>query len=183
MKKTNVVKLLTYLSSAYPAKMKFPLSGQEETKLMLEVWYDFLEEYDDNLVLIAAKKLIVNSPDWPPTIGNVVKEVEDIIRPAEEKISGAEAWKLVLRAVRVYGYYRSEEAMKSLPEKVQEAVKNFGGFASICHSEANSTFVRKQFIDIYINIDKRYKENNYLPEPIRKRLKLLEKNSDDNLIE
>ncbi|RCW44736.1 MULTISPECIES: replicative helicase loader/inhibitor [unclassified Halanaerobium] len=183
MKKTNVVKLLTFLSHAYAQRMKFPLKGQKQTEMMVEVWHEFLERYEDRLILTAAKKLAVNNSDWPPSVGAIVKEAEDIVTPAEDKITGDEAWKLVLKAVRKYGYYKPDEGMNSLPEKVQEAVKNFGGFRAICHSKANSSYVRKQFVEIYDSIAERYRKYNYLPESVKENLKKLNDDCDQNYLE
>src|SRR5690554_916111 len=167
MDRTDLVKVLTFISNSYPGKFEFPLGSREETKFFTETWYSFLKDYDYQLVRTAVKKLIINKQSWPPAVGELVHEIESIITPAEEKLSGGEAWQLTLEAVRKYGYYRAGQAMKSLPPLVKKTVQCFGGFAAVCHSEIHSSFARQNFIKIYKELASKKQNNDFLPPSLR----------------
>ena len=92
--------------------------------------------------------------------------------PDEAKITAGEAWYLALKAVRKYGYYNSNEGMASLPESVREAVRNFGGFASLCHSKDNE-YVKNRFLKIYQEVNSKRKDSAYLPRPFKEKLLLI----------
>jgi len=75
MKKAELIKVLVFLSNAYPRKFKFPLKTKRDNKEFIETWYDFLGDYDYLTVKNTAKKLIIRKTEWPPTLGEVVKEI------------------------------------------------------------------------------------------------------------
>jgi len=173
MTRTNLVKVLTFISNSYPGKFKYPLDSREETKFFTETWYSFLQDYDYQLVRTAVKKLIVNKPTWPPAVGELVHEIESLITPAKDKISGGEAWQLALEAVRKYGYYQAGQAMDSLPQMVQKAVQCYGGFDAVCHSEIHSSFARQNFIKIYQELVNKKRRAELLPPSLRKETKAI----------
>jgi hypothetical protein len=170
MTKADVIKLLTYLNHCYPGKFKFPKTDKRENKVLIQIWYDFLKLYDPKTVNSIIKKLIITGGPWPPNVGEIVKEIEILKLPAEEKITAGEAWSLVLRAVQIYGYYNSGAAMRSLPAKVRETVEHFGGFAAICHSETNNNYVRSNFLKLYQEVNRENEDLMYLPDTIRDEL-------------
>jgi hypothetical protein len=92
MEKSEIIKILSYLNNCYSNRFKFPKPNDEDgTKLMVEVWHDLLKYYQYQLVVAAVKKLIINRPHWPPTPGEIVKEVEMLKLPDEAKITAGEA--------------------------------------------------------------------------------------------
>jgi hypothetical protein len=178
MKKTETIKILSYLNSCYTNRFKFPKVNDENAdKMMIEVWYDFLKYYEYSLITAALKKLIINHPKWPPTPGEIVKEAANLKKPDSAKITGGEAWYLATRAVQKYGYYNSEKGMDSLPDSVREAVRNFGGFASLCHSK-NDGFTKNQFIKIYQEVHLRQEDTAYLPPAFKEKLLLISENNE-----
>ncbi|MEJ6952073.1 replicative helicase loader/inhibitor [Natronospora cellulosivora (SeqCode)] len=46
------------------------------SKVMINTWQIFLGEYEEEVVFVAVKKLIINKPTWPPSVGEVVQEIE-----------------------------------------------------------------------------------------------------------
>ena len=175
MEKSECIKILSYLNNCYNNRFKFPKPNDKDgtrTKLMVEVWFDLLQYYEYQLVAAALKKLIINRPQWPPTPGEIVKEAEKLKLPDQARITGGEAWYLALEAVRKYGYYNPKEGMESLPPAVREAVRNFGGFAALCHSQDNN-FVKNQFIKIFEEVELKRKDTAYLPKPFKKKLLLI----------
>jgi hypothetical protein len=180
--KNEVVRMLSYMSYNYLGRFKFPKDNMKDTEMMIEVWYDFLQYYDYDLVIKVLKKLMITSAEWPPTVGELVKEIKVITTPPEDKLNAGEAWALALNAVRRYGYYNSKEAMNFLPEKVRDAVEHFGGFRILCHSDENNGYARSQFIRLYNEITRKDREFSYLPDRLREELREIE-NRDENRLE
>lgn len=170
MNKKEIIKLLTYLNHCYPGKFNFPKKVKRENQMLIEVWYDLLKNYQYKKLSSVVKKVVVNNGHWPPSVGEIVKEVEKLSIPAVDKITAGEAWMLVLNAVRKYGYYNSAQAMESLPKKVRETIEHFGGFEAICHSEANNNYVRSHFIKLYKEVNRHNEEYMYLPSTVRNEL-------------
>jgi len=178
MQKSECIKILSYLNNCYNNRFKFPKPNDDPgTQMMIEVWYDLLKYYKYQLVAAAVKKLIINQAQWPPTPGEIVKEIENLKTPESAKISGGEAWYLALKAVRKYGYYNSRQGMESLPPAVREAVRNFGGFAALCRSQETS-YVKNQFIKIYQEVNFKRKDTAYLPRPFKEKLLLIPKEKE-----
>lgn len=170
MQKKEVVKLLSYLNCCYQQTFKYPKEDAKESKLILEVWFDFLQYYEKEVVFKIVKRLVINHKNYPPQIGEIVKEIESSKLKAVDKISASKAWSLVLKAVRKFGYYRPTKAMDSLPATVKKAVEEFGGFAAICHSQCNNTYVRAQFMKTYQNLKKEREKYQLLPEALETKL-------------
>ena len=178
MKKSECIKILSYLNTCYNNRFKFPKADDEDgTDLIIEVWYDLLQYYDYRLVVAAVKKLIINKPQWPPTPGEVVREAEKLKLPGKAKITAGKAWYLALEAVRKHGYYNAKDGMESLPPAVREAVQNFGGFAALCHSQ-DTSYVKNQFMKIYQDVISKNQETAYLPKPFKEKLLLIPKNKE-----
>jgi len=169
MKKKEVVQLLSYLNSCYN-NFNFPKNNAVENKLLIEVWTDFLQYYKAELVYKIIKKIVIHHNNYPPQVGEIVKEIENSKLSAEDKITAGDAWSLVLKAVGKYGYYRAHTAVKSLPPAVSKAVNNLGGFTAICHSQSNNSYLRAQFISSYNQIKKRREEYQLLPTALKKEL-------------
>lgn len=175
MEKSECIKILSYLNNCYNNRFKFPKANDKDgtrTKLMVEVWYDLLQYYEYQLIVAALKKLIINRPEWPPTPGEIVKEVERLTMPEQSKITAGEAWHLALKAVHKYGYYNPKKGMESLPPAVRETVRNFGGFAALCHSQ-DTSYVKNQFIKLFQEVELKRKDTAYLPKPFKKKLLLI----------
>lgn len=170
MKKNEIVRMLSYMNYNYSGRFKFPKQNRKDTQMMIEVWHDFLKQYDYELVIKVIKKLMITSPKWAPSVGEVVREIKIITQPPENKLTGGEAWGLALRAVRRYGYYNAEEGMNYLPKKVRDAVEHFGGFRTLCHSDERNGFTRRQFIRLYKEVDRKDSELAYLPDKLKKEL-------------
>lgn len=173
MRKTEVVKLLKFLNSYYNSKFEYPRSEEADNKILQETWLLFLEEYDYPLVRTAVKKIVLNN-DWPPTPGEIIKEIETIKLPAEDKLSAGEAWSLVLDVIGKYGTsYNYKKAVDFLPPKVLEAAKCVGGLQAIGRSSENDTYLMNAFLQAYKNINVREREEKLLPGSVRQEVKLL----------
>ncbi|MDI3548158.1 MAG: hypothetical protein PWR10_1810 [Halanaerobiales bacterium] len=176
MKKTELVKILKFLNSYYQNRFEYPKETKEDTRMLQETWYMFLQEYDYQLVQVALKKLVIEK-EWPPTPGEIIKEIENIRTPESEKLTAGEAWSMVLEAIQRYGTaYGTEKAMNSLPPKVRRAVECVGGLRVIGMSNAEETYMMNQFCKVYNELSDKYDRQARLPESVRRETaKLAEK--------
>lgn len=174
MKNSELVKVLTFISNCYPNKFEYPKQNDTDTEMLEQTWLIFLKDYDYQLVTTALKKLIINKPEWPPTVGELVQAIEDIKTPVSDKLTGGEAWRMVIEAIRKYGVvYGTKEAMSSLPERVQKAVECVGGLRVIGMSDENDTYLMSQFIRIYNELTEKEIKQEKLPKSVREDIEKL----------
>lgn len=172
MTEKELAKILKFIAGAYPKKFEFPKQTKEASASLIEIWKTFLGGYDIRLAFPALKKLIVNEPDWPPTVGQVVRAIEELKTPEQDKLTAGEAWKAVLKAIRIHGCaYGTEKAMNSLPVKVREAVRCVGGLYVIGMSDETETYMMNQFIKAYNEISDKYDRQERLPRAVREETK------------
>ena len=110
-------------------------------KELLNVWYKALQHYTDEQFMEATKKIMLNEA-FAPKLDTLAKYCSEIAAPIE--VDDTEAWGKVVKAINHYGYMRAEEAIKTLPETVKQAVERVGGFEMICSSEEPDV-IRGQF--------------------------------------
>ena len=160
MTKTETVKLLAVISAAYP--------NMQVTEATVDLWHELLGDQDLNIVLVAVKKLILESP-YPPTIADIRKRAVEVMTPPEDRIDAAEAWGEVQRAIRLYGYYREAEALESMSPRTAKVVR-WIGWSEICLSE-DLGVVRGQFLKMYQQVAEREHKEQLLPVTLRDDIK------------
>lgn len=135
MQREEFLKALTYLGLVY---------SKEFTQEQVSVWYGFFknDSYDD--FRDAIKRISVKSK-FMPSIAELKGEMAE---QSTAQLDADEAWTGVVKAIGRYGYYRSEEAMKSLPDLTRNAIQCMGGFQRLCASEDNE-WLRKDFAKVY----------------------------------
>ena len=174
MKKDEVVKLLNYLSTYYNKRFEMP-DNKMKMKMMVETWGDFLGEYPYQQIKTATKKLIAEK-EWPPTPGEITKEVEKMLMPEEDKFSGQEVWGKIIGLVRRYGVeYGSEKILENLTETSKEAIGAIGGLRIIGISNENDTFLMNNFVKTYNSFQKRKQESQMLPGSVRENIRVIKK--------
>jgi hypothetical protein len=117
------------------------------------------KSYDVQIVKRAVYAHIKTSK-WPPTIADIQSILDDLIRPADERVTAADALTLVKRAVQRFGYYRESEGIASLPNDVQAAARAIG-WKEICTSE-NPEALRAHFCKAFEQIQARTKRETQL---------------------
>lgn len=173
MKKSELVKLLKFLNSYYQEKFKYPKADKSDNKMLQETWYMFLKDYDYNLVRTATKKLVIKK-EWPPTPGEIVKEMEKLMLDSNDRLTAGEAWNKVLEAIRKYGtQYNRDKVKEMLPELVMEAVKGVGGLQAIGMSNMNETYMMSQFKRSYNSLKEREDDQRLLPNSLKKDIQRL----------
>jgi len=160
MTKTETVKLLAVISAAYP--------NMQVTEATVEIWHELLGDLGFNIVLTAAKKLILESP-YPPTIADIRKRAVEVMTPLEDRLDAAEAWGEVMRALRVFGYYREAEALQSMSPRTAKVVR-WMGWSEICLSEELGV-ARGQFMKMYQQVAEREHKEQLLPAMLRNDIK------------
>ena len=162
MKVTTFENIIKILESAFS---NFTFNIKDEFKV--EVWYGELAYMDDIKAVLAAKK-VISTYDFV-TIKNIKEAYGTIDNPA--KIDIEEGWGLVEKAIRIFGYARSSEALESLPTQVQKAVMYMGGFQSICEAEKKEV-ARGQFNKAMASVNTRARNNATLGQPLLEQLNI-----------
>ncbi|MGM0438758.1 MAG: replicative helicase loader/inhibitor [Bacillota bacterium] len=183
MTRQNLIKVLTFLSNSYHGKFKFPKKNKKENELLVESWYTYLQEYDYNLVKTSVKKAVVYHAEWPPTIGELIKEIQELKNSNKKTISPEKAWKIAKEAVRKYGFYDAKRAKKSTPPLVWKAINLIGGYSYLCHSKEHDTYLRSQFIKTYSSLIEEEKPERLLPSAVKEEIESFNNKIKKDLIE
>src|SRR6056297_3854933 len=109
MTNKETIILLKYLSKSFPNQLKFPTGDKTEDKTVIAVWEDWLGDYPLSLVKKATKSATLANPDWVPSPGRVLKEMEKLLD--DESETAVEAWEEVLEAIREYDPYYNKKKL------------------------------------------------------------------------
>ena len=101
-------------------------------KFLLDFWYGNLKDIPYEIAQIGLRKLLAEE-EFYPNIAKIRKACASVT--ATPATDSTEAWGLVQKAIRRYGYMRADEAVESLPRDVGLAVRRMGGFLALCESE------------------------------------------------
>ena len=146
------IKGLKFLGIAYNKEF-----NEEQAK----VWYEFFknESYDD---FRNAVKRIIPKKQFMPSIAELKQEITLLSNPVLQ-MNADQEWDKVIKAVKRFGSYRQDEAMKSLNPYTANIVRQVG-YMRICMSE-HIQWERKEFMELF-NTNKERDENTLmLTEP------------------
>ena len=150
----EVTKALMVLVASYPnAKI---VEGGEGVPGTLEVYATLLADIPGDELLAAVKYCILNHPDFLPSVATIREAVRKM-HPSHT-VSGADAWGVVLRAIRDIGYMRQPHFEDPA---IARAVEAFG-WRNICMSDEQDFAIRAQFIKAYEGYAQRVREENEL---------------------
>lgn len=153
MNKEQFVKGLKFLGLAYNKEF----SAEQTT-----VWYDFFKNENYDNFRNAVKRLIPKN-QFMPSIAEIKKEIALISNPTLQ-LKADEEWEKVRNAIRTYGYYRGDEAMKSLNTTTAGVIRMLGGWENICQS-TNGDWLRKNFVELFETKKGNYEDVALLGEP------------------
>lgn len=145
---SDLTKLMMICSANYKG---WPEEGKEDATLAL--WQMML----DDIPTETLKKAIVihlSRSKYPPTIHELREAADRLSSP--QQMDAIEAWAQVTKAVRLYGYYRQQEALASMSDDVAGMVRSFG-WQEICMND-NPDTLRAQFRMAWETQNKRKKE-------------------------
>ena len=137
--------------------------GKEITKDQVEVWYGFFKEVSLSTFRKACAR-VIETDEFMPSIARMRKELVLVQTPQLQGDANG-AWETVLLAIKKYGYYNADEAMKSLDPMTQRTVLLLGGFQRVCTSE-DGDWLRKNFVQIYDEISQNTEKVLRLSEPV-----------------
>lgn len=140
MQQSEAGKLVAVILAAYPTQAR-TIDG-ERAALMVEVWRELLDDIPYSVASTALRGLL-QSTKWMPSIAEVREAVLELERGPQRP--GGDAWGDVLRAVSVFGYYRSPAFDDPLVEQCVHAL----GWRTICVSDETDPSTRARFIDLY----------------------------------
>ncbi|MGF7396161.1 replicative helicase loader/inhibitor [Thermoanaerobacterium thermosaccharolyticum] len=161
----ETAKIVNALKIAYP---RYAEQIQENKQGMISLFAFMFKDVPYEVVNCALQKFILES-SYPPTVHDLYKEVMAFTKP--DIPDEDEAWYEVARAIRLYGYYRPEEAFDSMSEVVRDVVKAIG-WSEICLSE-NIEIVRDQFIRLYSIAIQRKEQEMLMPSTLKRRIERL----------
>lgn len=153
MDREQFIKGLKYLGIAY---------NKEFTEEQATVWYDFFkdETFDD---FRNAVKRIIPKKQFLPSIAELKQEITLLKNPVLQ-LKADEEWEKVIKAIRKYGFYRGNEAMKSLNPTTASTVRLLGGWERVCQS-TDGDWLRKNFMELFNTKVENYEEAALLSEP------------------
>lgn len=160
MEQQDALKLITICSANY---RNWPEPGKEAATV--DLWTMMLGDIPFAIAQAAVMTHMSQSA-FPPTVADIRSAAEKITSP--NRLEAIEAWDLILRAIRNYGYYRESEALASLPPEVANMVRRFT-WEALCTSE-NIDTLRAQFRMAWETQSKRQREERLMPPEVRQLL-------------
>lgn len=128
----------------------------------MDIWYELIGDIPYEQCKNAVRQLMATN-NFFPSAAEIRKLCTQTGDPEAPSID--DAWGMVLKAVRAYGYMQEAEALESLPEPCRSVVKNIG-WQNICRSE-NIMAERAFFRDSYGPKLQEMKRVGMLPPGIR----------------
>lgn len=157
MNKQQFATLAIAMKSAYPA------SKILEDNASMDFWFMMLQDIDYKVAENAIVEHICTNI-YPPNIAEIRKLCAD--RMQKPVLPFDEAWGVVQKALRDYGFYNPEKAFATMDELTLSVVKNLG-WSRLCMSE-NPTADRANFREAYEAKAKKIQNNMQLPEFVAK---------------
>ena len=163
MNKQETAQVITLLSGNYNSIAE---KTKEQKQMMLNTWYECLNDLDYKLVLQAVKKTILESP-YPPTIHDIRKNAIEMINPSTQK-TAIEAWNEAYSMI-CGGLYMTEEQFKSASPEVQRFFGNVRQVAELAKTNIDivNTVTKGQFLKQYDILIEREKQQKLLPEKMQ----------------
>ena len=124
----------------------------------IQIWYELLKDLDYATANVAIQKHMVSSK-YPPTIADIREQATEVSYGQAPLWS--DGWEQVLRAMRLYGSYRLQEALDSMDDLTRKAVKRLG-FKELCMSE-NIAVDRANFRMVFEQLANREYETKKFP--------------------
>jgi hypothetical protein len=160
----ETARILAVIAAAYP-RFSIDSSG-----ITLNVWYSMLGDLPYQTVQAAVQRHILENT-FPPSIADIRKLAAELQAPADESVDSSDAWGQVLRAIRMYGIYRPQEALDSMAADVAAVVKAMG-WEEICLSDRPDV-VRGQFLKMYESKTAATQKERLLPDSLKAQIAAL----------
>lgn len=160
MNEKIIKQALAKLKYTYPNAFKDYTT--EDVQFMIKMWSNDFKDDDPKVFETAVERLRMKSK-YCPSIAEIKQEIALISNPTLQ-LKPDEEWENVRKAIRKYGFYRGDEAMKSLNPTTAATVRMLGGWENICQS-TDGDWLRKNFMDLFSTKVENYEEVALLSEP------------------
>ena len=163
MNKQETVQIITLLAGNYN---KIAEKTKEQKQMMINTWYECLNDLDYETVLQAVKKTIINS-EYPPTIHEIRKNAIEMVNPSTNK-SAIEAWNEAYKMI-CNGLYMTEEQFNNASPIVKRFFGNLRQVRELAQTDSDviNTVTKGQFLKQYDVLVDRETQNKMLPENIK----------------
>lgn len=137
MNNHQMIVIMQYFQAAYS---KFYENANPRD--VLKVWYDVLKD-EDPVVVNAAAKNYVKTHKYPPTVADIMEQIELIKQPDAD----TDLWGLIYKAVS-NGLYNSEEEFNKLPPECQSFLGSPSALKDLAMTDTGTmnTVVKGQFL-------------------------------------
>lgn len=168
MNKQETTKIITFLAGNYDSIAKKDIN---QKNIMVNTWYECLQDIDYKLVQEAIKKSIMESP-YPPTIADIRKNAYELVKGEER--TAIDAWNEAHSMICNGLYMKQEDFELHSPE-----VKRFFGTVrqvkelAMQDADVVSTVVKGQFLKQYEAIIENDRKQSMLPKQMQEISKLL----------
>ena len=161
MNKQETIQVITLLAGNYDSISQ---KSSEQKQLMVNTWYECLNDLDYKLVLQAIKKSIIESP-YPPTIHEIRKNAIEMVKPTQN--DALKDWNECYNMICNGTYMTQEEFDKHSPicKKFFGSVNQLRAYAT--NEDFNLDVVRSNFFKQYEILVKRQQQTNLLPEQMK----------------
>lgn len=165
MTRDETKKILMNIECSYPN-----WKPQGDIGFMVDIWADDLAEYSYQEIYMALKSYkATNTSGFAPNVGQLIAELQKF-NPAVEKITDAQAWAMVRKALE-NGNYHSTEEFEKLPELVQKAVGSADQLRIWAGDpDYNESVISSNFKRAYRTIIERAETEARLPIELRNRI-------------
>lgn len=157
-----------FATLAIGIKAAYPASKILEDNPSMDFWYMMLKDIPYEIAENAIMEHICTNV-FPPNIAEIRKLC--IERCKKSVLSFDDAWGVVQKAMRDYGFYNPQKAFDTMDELTLSVVKNLG-WSNLCRSE-NPEASRANFRMAYEAKAKEAQNSNQLPEFVAKNKALL----------
>ncbi len=150
MNQHEMARVMAWVASNYPNMQ------QKDLNPTVHLWMRMFSDVPPERFEGAVMKAMARS-EFFPTVAAISKALM-----TESDLTPIEAWGEVTKAIRVYGYVREGEALKSMSPMTQNVVRALG-WKEICSSEEPEV-LRGQFMNHYGTLVNRAKDIAVLPK-------------------
>lgn len=169
MEKKTIIEGISYLSSLYPSALK-----EIDYELMINVWYDYFKEIDENHFKMAVKNY---KGQYFPNAPQLMVQIEKYQDPHKARLNAEEEFDKFRQAIRRLGCnYREEEIYQSLDPYTRVIARRIGAKRVGLSDLDQLPFIKKEFINEFNEGKERYDE--YVEES-----KMLESDNANKVIE
>ncbi len=155
MTNLELIKVLGFIKSCYP-KFEYPYGDDSKDSQFEEAWMMFLAGSKYETVMLLVKEYVPKHPTWPPTVGEIINELQRVAKPESERLTADEAWLQVTDVAQSNFYWAHAQRLEdAFPKNIRRAVRAVGGLSYLAGTSMSDPFPRKNFMEAFNDINER----------------------------